>query len=294
MPIPRRVDLRGMVRPMAKKTCDESSPSRRPLIAAIGLITQEKRIRSSFILLIQFIAIGTTWEAATVLLDIPMFVLPAPSQVVAAFKENLVIIATNTAITGSEVFLGLGLAVFYVSIISIPIGLSYRLYNNSVPYFIILQSVPLVMIAPLLVYWTGIGIWSKIVLASILASIPIGIRVGFAFWRIGTELELLVDSLSASSLAAYVYLRIPAAAPVFIDSFRLAVPAAVVGALVGEFIASDGGLGYMMLGAAGQLDIPLAFACLFIIALFTSLVHPFLHLVERKLTPWSHSWKRGA
>lgn len=230
---------------------------------------------------------AVVWETAVGTGVVPDYVLPAPSQIVRTVELNFGIIIRNTLITAQEIVFGLLAAVLLMAFSAVPLGYSRQSRNLVIPPLIALQAVPLIAIAPLLVFWLGVGLISKSAMSAVLAFIPMTIRVSQGLWSLDQETESFLRSVSRSRMTLLMYVRIPAAMPAFLDSLRLAIPGAIIGALVGEFIGSDGGIGYLILASVGQLDLPLAFALLLIVMFTGIMVHPIVHILERMLLKWA-------
>jgi ABC-type nitrate/sulfonate/bicarbonate transport system permease component len=232
------------------------------------------------------VGILIVWEAAVTFTDMPVFVLPAPTAVARALIAQRALIASNAVMTFAEALSGLIAAVGAASLAAVPLGLSRNVRHVILPILMALQSIPLLGIAPFIVFWLGTGFLPKAVLAAVLAFLPISIRLSSALWSVDEQTELFMRTLGGARIKILLYLRFPAALPGLLDSLRLAVPGALVGALVGEFMGSSRGLGFQLLAALGRLDLSLAVALLFVLSLAALTMHSMIAAMEQSLLCW--------
>jgi ABC-type nitrate/sulfonate/bicarbonate transport system permease component len=232
------------------------------------------------------------WETVVVFAGIPAYILPAPTAVGRALIMHPGLIATNATATFTEALSGLIAAIVIALLAAFPLGLSRTVRHGVLPILMALQSIPLIGVAPFIVFWLGTGFTSKAVLAALLAFLPISIRLSSALWSVDEQTELFMRSLGGPRIKILLYLRFPASLPSLLDSLRLAMPGALVGALVGEFIGSSRGLGFQLLAALGRLDLPLAFALLFVLSLLAASTHAIVTTMEESLLPWLPQHRR--
>jgi len=153
------------------------------------------------------------------------------------------------------------------------------------PLLIALQSVPKVALAPILLVWLGTGIESKLAIAWLVAFFPIVVDTAAGLQSTPRELLELAHSLRASRWQIFSKVQFPAALPYIVTGSKVAVTLAVIGAVIGEFVGSSEGLGYLLLTATSQIDSPLAFAALFALAALGILVYLAVVAAERLLAP---------
>ncbi len=228
------------------------------------------------------------WEGAARWLPIPSFMLPRPGIVAQRFIQGIVdgSLLWHTWITLSEVLAGLALG------LTTSITLGYLLARNRTierilsPYIVASQSVPVVAIAPLLVIWFGSGLFSKILVCALIVFFPVLVNTMVGLRSVPEDLRDLMRSLQATRLQTFRWLEIPAALPVFLGGLRIGATLSVIGAVVGEFVGSDRGLGFLVNLARGQYDTPLVFvAVLTLVALALSL-YGLVVLFEARLLAW--------
>jgi NitT/TauT family transport system permease protein len=155
------------------------------------------------------------------------------------------------------------------------------------PLLVASQSVPKIAIAPLLIFWAGIGIFPKILVAFAVSFFPIVIDTVVGLRSVEPEMLHLARSMGARESRVFLKIRFPSALPNIFAGVKVAVTLAVVGAIVGEFIQADQGLGYALQQATAVLNTRLGFATIFILALIGLVLFVAVELIERWLTPWS-------
>ncbi len=225
------------------------------------------------------------WEGATVLFEIPSYTLPAPSEIGAVMIEKRWQLYEHSQITLMESAIGLGLSI----VLSIPLGIlivySKLIERTVYPLLVASQAVPKVALAPIFVVWFGFGLLPKVLIAFFIAFFPIVVNTVVGLSRTPPEMIHLMRSLGASPLQILLRVRLMSAAPYIFAGIKIAAAFAVVGAIVGEFIAASSGLGYMQLVANNNFEIPLLFATLVALSLMGIFLFYLVALVEMLLLP---------
>ena len=220
--------------------------------------------------------------------DFPAFILPGPVMV---WNRFLQVIADGSLLrhamaTLTEVLLGLLLGV------SAAAGLGYALAKLDwlehllSPYIVASQSVPVVAIAPLLVIWFGAGLLSKVLIAALIVFFPVLINTIVGLHSVPAGLRDLMRSLQASSWQTFRMLEVPAALPVFLGGLKVGATLAVIGAVVGEFVGADRGLGFLVNVGRGMYDTALVFVAVFSLIGMAMLLYGAVALLESRLLAW--------
>jgi NitT/TauT family transport system permease protein len=229
------------------------------------------------------------WEALTIVLRIPLFILPPPSAIAEAFLTHRALLLDHTWTTSIEVVLGYALSLA----VGVPLGLlitQYRFLGNLVyPLLVSAQAVPKVAIAPVFVVWLGFGILPKVIIAFSIAFFPVVIGTVVGMRSVTPEMVSLARSMGASAVQTFIYFRLPAALPAMFGGFKLAVSLAVVGAIVGEFVGANHGLGYLVQVAGGQLNSSLMFAAIASMSALGVLFFYLIALIEMRVLRWHAS-----
>jgi NitT/TauT family transport system permease protein len=219
------------------------------------------------------LALGAWWLAVWVW-NPPAFLLPSPAQVWLRFLRTLAdgSLLRHTSTTLTEILLGLWLGVSVAVLLGYGVARSRTLEKVLTPYIIASQAIPVVAIAPLLVIWFKPGLLSKVMICGLIVFFPVLINTVVGLRSVPAELRELMRSLQATRSQTLRLLEIPAALPVLLGGLRIGATLSVIGAVVGEFVGADSGLGYLVNAGRGVYDTALVFvAVLVLIALALSL-----------------------
>jgi NitT/TauT family transport system permease protein len=226
------------------------------------------------------------WALACWLASIPTVVLPSPHQVLQATVARSDLLLGESLVTLKETLFGFALALAVGLPLAVAVANSRPLNLMFYPLLIALQSVPKVALAPLVLVWLGTGIESKLAIVWLVAFFPIIVDTVAGLRSTPRELVELADSLNATRAQIFLKVQFPAALPFVITGAKVAITLAVIGAVIGEFVGSSEGLGFLLLSATSQLNTSLAFAALFALAALGILVYLLVELAERLMAPW--------
>lgn len=226
------------------------------------------------------------WEVSCRLFQVPAWLLPSPSRVYLEGIEILPILPRHLMATLWAVLGGFVLSVVVGIPLALMITYSKILRSLIYPLILILQSVPKVAIAPLLLLWVGYGLKSAMVVAATVAFFPIVISTATGLQSIDRELLELTRSLDANRLKVFVKVRFPWAMPHIFSGFKVAITLAVIGAVVAEFIGSDRGLGYLILANSGALKTSVVFAVIVILSAVGIGLFYLVEAIERLTCSW--------
>lgn len=233
-----------------------------------------------------FLLLLAVWEGTVAALAVPKVVLPAPSAIGALFAQRPDLFLRNALVTLKE--FGIGLAASIV--IGIPLGVAAAKINwfarSLYPVIVATQSVPKLALAPLFVVWLGFGIFPKAVIAFLIAFFPIMVNTAIGVAAADRDLAMLARSLGFSAWQRFAKFEWPAALPMVFAGIKVAAPFAVIGAVVGEFIGADAGLGKLTLTASTTLNTTLLFAALTLLAVIGLASYVIVALIEQRLLPW--------
>ncbi len=233
-----------------------------------------------------FVLVLLVWEAGVALLRVPQYVLPAPSAVVETMVARRETLLLSTLITGQEILAGYLLAV----VISIPLALAIaysRFFERTLyPILVFSQNIPKIALAPLFVIWLGFGFSSKLLLTFLLCFFPIVVDGIVGFKSVDPDVMDLARSTGANGWRLFTKIRLPQALPNIFAGLKVSSALAPVGAIVAEFVASDRGLGYLLLQANGDLNTRLAFADIAILSTVGVLLYFVVEAIERLVIPW--------
>jgi NitT/TauT family transport system permease protein len=220
--------------------------------------------------------------------ELPAFILPAPSLVWRRFWGALAdgTLLRHGQVTLVEIFLGLLLGLSAAFVLGYLLGKNRALEHVAAPYIVASQSIPIVAIAPLLVIWLGSGLASKVAVTALISFFPTLIATIVGIRSVDADLHDLMRSLRASRRQIFAKLELPSALPIIFGGLKLSVTLAVVGAVVGEFVGADAGLGFLINLGRGVLDTPLMFVAVIALVIIAQLLYLGVALLENRLLGW--------
>lgn len=229
-----------------------------------------------------------TWELVVHLWDFPAFILPPPSLVWNRLTQVLLdgSLLRHALVTLSEVISGLVLGVSVATSLGYALAKWPAVERLLSPYVVASQSVPIVAIAPLLVIWFGPGMISKVLICALIVFFPVLVNTVVGLHSVPEDLRDLMRSLKATRWQTFRLLEAPAALPVFLGGLRIGATLAVIGAVVGEFVGADRGLGFLINRARGQYDTALVFVALLALVLMALALYGLVILLERRWLSW--------
>jgi NitT/TauT family transport system permease protein len=227
------------------------------------------------------------WEIICWVFGIPSFILPKPSESIAALIESWSGIWPNALHTLATTLVGFGAAVVVGVILGIIVGSSALFYDAINPLLIGFNAIPKVALVPILVLWFGIGTVPAVVTAFLTAFFPIVVNVATGIATVEPELNDVLRSLGARKIDIVRKVGIPRSMPFLFASLKIAVALAFVGSVVSESIASNVGIGYLMLSASATFRVPLVFAGLLVIAAMGIAMYMAASMLERRYASWA-------
>ncbi|MBT9291498.1 ABC transporter permease [Prosthecodimorpha staleyi] len=238
------------------------------------------------------IALLVVWEGATRLLGIPTYLLPAPSVIASDFARNWPRIADSSWITTLNMVAGFVLSVLVGIPLAMALAYSPQVERSIYPIVVFLQILPKIAIAPLFIVWFGFGTMPKVLLVFLLTFFPIVVNTVVGFKSVDPGVMELARSTGAGALRTFYKIRFPSALPSIFVGLKIAAALASTAAVVAEFVASDSGLGYLIITYNGQLATPMVFATIIVLGVIGLVFYFLIEFVERLVVPW-HVSMRG-
>ena len=226
------------------------------------------------------------WEAATSAFKIPRFIMPAPSAILGEGWEWRYRFIGHTWVTLYETLGGFALSIVVGVPLAVLIVYSPGIRNALYPLIVLTQSVPKIAIAPVLLLVLGAGEVPKVVVAFLVAFFPVVVDTATGLAATPPELLDLSRSYRASAFKTFLKVRLPMALPFVFAGAKVAITLSVIGAVVGEFVGSDKGLGYVILSATSYWKTELAFSSMILLSLMAIVLFAAVSLVERLTCPW--------
>ncbi len=228
------------------------------------------------------------WYLIARLGDFPAFILPTPDLV---FKRLIQALSDGTLLRHSwatleEVLAGLALGVSAATTLGYLLAKSRAFERLLAPYIVASQSIPIVAIAPLLVIWFNTGLFSKVLICALIVFFPVLVNTVLGLRSVPEELHELMRSLKANPWQTFRLLEVPAALPVFLGGLRVGATLSVIGAVVGEFVGADRGLGFLISVGRGQYDTALVFVAVFSLIAMALSLYTLITWLEARLLSW--------
>ena len=223
------------------------------------------------------------WEAACVLLKIPAYIVPAPHRVVEKIINSGPLLYSHSLISMAEILIGFVLASICAVLCAIAMVHSRRVEAVLEPFLVVSQVIPKVALAPLFIIWFGHGILPKIIIAMLIAFFPVLVNAVVGLRSVDGEIIELMDSIAANRRQLFWRVRLPTSLPYIFPALKVAALLSVVGAMVGEFVGSDRGLGYLMVLGDVNLDTDLLFASLAVVTAFGMIIYSTIEVFERRI-----------
>ncbi len=236
--------------------------------------------------LVVFAGLVAFWQAIVWASGVPTYILPGPGAVIAAFEKGAGLIARHAGTTIVEIIAGfaIGTAVGTASALSMSYFRSARRWL--LPVLVVSQAVPVFALAPVLTLWLGYGMESKIAMAVLIIYFPVTAAFYDGLRRTEPGWTDLARVMNASRWSELRHIRLPAALPALGSGLRVAAAVAPIGAVVGEWVGSSAGLGYLMLHANARVQTDLMFAALFVLAVIGCVFYFSVDSAVRRLVPW--------
>lgn len=226
------------------------------------------------------------WEIGVIVFKAPPYLLPPPTTIFATMIDEFPKLLRHSWVTTYEMLVGYALAVAVAVPLAVAITASQRFDKFIMPTLLFFQVVPKVAIAPLFLVWFGVGTLPKVLVAFLISFFPIVIDAAVGLRSMSAEMNDLARSMGASKLQVFARFRLPTSLPYLFSGLKVAATLAVAGAVVGEFVGADKGLGYLLLVTNSNLETALMFATLFALTFIGLIFFYIVEVLEALLIPW--------
>jgi len=233
------------------------------------------------------------WELAVRMLNLPAYLLPAPSEIARVMAESIQSLLQNSWVTAYEMLMGYFLAIVIAIPMAIAITASPSFDRFITPILLFFQTVPKISLAPLFLVWFGVGVMPKVLVAFLISFFPIIIDTAVGLRSIHPDMIDLARSMGATKFQIFYRFRLPTSLPYLFSGLKVASTLAVVGAVVGEFVGADKGLGYLLLVANSNLLTALMFGAIFALTAQGLILFYLIQSLETLLIPWHISVRSG-
>lgn len=226
------------------------------------------------------------WEAVVRIRDVPRWLVPPPSAVAETLLAERALLFEHGMVTLSEVLIGFGLALAAGILFAVAIDSSPVLDRALYPLLVASQTVPVPALAPLLLIWFGYGLLPKVLVTALIAFFPIVVNTVEGLRSTDPEVIALLRSFGAGQWTRFRLARLPSALPFLFAGARIAAAVAVIGAVFGELVGAQAGLGYLLTRAMAQFQTARVVAAILLLSLMGVGLFGIVALLERLLLPW--------
>ena len=237
--------------------------------------------------LVIFAAFIVLWQLAVSFLDVREYLLPSPVSVLRAMFGDEIPWGRHIWVTGVEIIGAFVVAGVAGVVLGMAIAWSETLARALTPFLVFVNTLPKVAIAPLFLMWMGYGILPNVLIGALIGFFPVVINTAVGLTQIEQDLIDLGRVFDAPKWKVFVKIRVPNAYPYILSALKITATAAVVGAIVGEFVASQRGLGYVIITTQSSMNTPVAFAALVWISVLGLVLFGFVAALSRLLVPWA-------
>ena len=227
------------------------------------------------------------WQAITYFGSIPRWQLPSPWEVLQVLGSEPGLIARHALVTAQEALAGFAIAVALGFALAVAISHS-RVFERAVyPYVVASQAIPIIAIAPVLVIWFGFGLTPKIIVIVLITFFPVAINTVDGLRNVDRDMLTLMRTMGASQWQVFRMVKFPSALPLFFSGVKIAAAVSVIGAILGEWVGANEGLGYLITVSKAQFLTARVFASILVLSLMGIALFFFVSSIERWATPWA-------
>jgi NitT/TauT family transport system permease protein len=228
----------------------------------------------------------TAWQIGVMVYKVPSYLLPAPTEIAQTFVSEFPRLLQHGWVTTYEMLLGYAMAVAIAVPLAVAITSSKRFDDFVMPTMLFFQVVPKVAVAPLFLVWFGVGTTPKVLVAFLISFFPIVIVAAVGLRSMSPEMNDLARSMGASRMQVFAQFRLATSLPYLFSGLKVAATLAIAGAVVGEFVGADKGLGYLLLTTNSNMETSLMFATIVALTIIGLAFFYLVEFVESLLIPW--------
>lgn len=236
--------------------------------------------------IVLFSALLIIWEGVVDIFHIPMYVLPSPTQVAVALIEEAGTLFEHGAVTVGEALIGIGISLILALFLGVMMDCFPLMRQGIYPILVVTQTVPMIVMAPILIIYMGFGIGPKILTVVLMCFFPVAVSFSDGLAQVDEEYVNLVRSYGAGRFMAYRLVKIPASVPALLSGLKVAATYSISGAVVGEWIGAQKGLGYYLLRVKNSYMLDRVFACVVVIVLLSLCMNGLIRLYQFKAVPY--------
>ena len=245
-----------------------------------------KKYHRNLIPALFLLSLLAVWEGAVRILKIPLYVLPSPVQVIQTLLSELDTLTGHAGVTVAEAVCGMVISLILALILGILMDCFPVIRQGLYPLLVVTQTVPMIVMAPILIIYLGFGMTPKILTVVLMCFFPIAVSFSDGLSQVEEDYVHLIRSYGAGRWMAYRLVKIPAAIPSLLSGLKVAATYSVSGAVVGEWIGSQSGLGYYLLRVKNGYMLDKVFACVLVIIILSLCMNGIIRLWQRAALPY--------
>ena len=232
------------------------------------------------------------WEALVRALAVPSYVLPAPTRVLAALFADRAALARHSWVTVAEALGGMGISLVCAVLLGILMDASQGVRACLYPVLVVTQTVPMIVLSPILILYLGFGVAPKILTVVLMCFFPVAVSFADGMGQVDPNYVNLIRAYGGSPLQVYTQVKVPYALPALFSGLKVAATYSIGGAVVGEWVASQSGIGYYLLRVKNSYALDKMFASVLVIILLSLMMNALIGLARRLCLPYLYG-KRG-
>ncbi len=231
-------------------------------------------------------ALLLAWQLAAAVLQVPRWLLPAPTDIVAALYSSWELLARHGWATLQEVLAGFAVSFVVGVLLAIAIAYSRTMERALYPFVIASQTIPVIAIAPILLIWFGYGLLPKVIVVALISFFPIVVNMVDGLRSVDPDLVRLLQSMGATRWQIFAKAQLPASLPFLLSGTKVGIAVSVIGAVIAEWVGASAGLGYFMVRSASQFQTARVFAAIAVLSVMGVALFALVALSERYILPW--------
>lgn len=242
---------------------------------------------------ITILAIVALWEFFVRMTQTPLYILPAPSKVITTLLAEAPTLWQHSLVTLEETFIGLGIAIVLAFLLAILMDSWEGFKLASYPILVVSQTIPVIILAPIFIIYMGFGIGPKILTVVLMCFFPVVVSLADGMASADQNQINLVRSFGCSKLQVYTLVKLPSAMPSLFSGLKVAATYSITGAVVGEWLSSNSGLGYYMIRVKNGFMLDKVFACILVIVFLSLMMNGIVKVLSLWLLPHTGSEAKG-
>ena len=239
------------------------------------------------------VALLALWEALVRIMKVPSYVLPAPTAVLSALWKDRAALLQHSSVTVAEALIGMGISLVCALALGMLMDVSEKVKAIVYPILVVTQTVPMIVLSPILILYLGFGAAPKILTVVLMCFFPIVVSFADGMAQIDPGYVNLIRTYGGSMLHVYTLVKIPYAMPALFSGLKVAATYSISGAVVGEWVASQAGIGYYLLRVKNSYALDKMFASVLVIILLSLMMNGLITLLQRLCLPHLYRKRKG-